>query len=126
MGSLLLSTQPERIARKTRRGCRESPPADTGWRDFLAAFAQGDCVKLKTRTRRQFLQKGAVSASWAAGGFGLSYGQTPSSEGPAPAANPRSYGQRSRFVTGGRLGRSATAFPSLSPLQDSTGIITPS
>ncbi|MBI2815581.1 MAG: sulfite dehydrogenase [Acidobacteria bacterium] len=79
-------------------------------------------------SRRKFVKRlgGTALAGLAIGGIRTAGGRTEKLEATAsPPKDPRAYGQRSRFVTSGRLGRSSTAFPSLSPLQDSEGIITP-
>jgi len=84
-------------------------------------------MNAKERDRRRFLKGGAALAGLALSGSRPAQGQTPGGEagGESRAKDPRAYGERSRFVTAGRLGRSRTAFPSLSPLQDSVGVITP-
>ena len=85
----------------------------------------------KKRGRRRFLKEGAALAGMAVGAVGSASAQTP--ESYPPYKDRRAYGQRSRFVKTVRgddvssthefFGRT---FNSLTPLQDSIGIITPS
>jgi sulfane dehydrogenase subunit SoxC len=83
--------------------------------------------------RREFLKKGATLAGLAAGGARLSSSQTPGT--PAKKIDELiAYGERSRFVTSVRIpvaqrhspDEFGLTFHVLTPLQDSSGIITPS
>ena len=81
-------------------------------------------MNTKKSGRRRFLKDGAALAALAVGGVQSASGQALGSE--IPQVRPediRALGKRSRFVTSVRtLGR----WGQLTPLQDSTGIITPS
>ena len=88
----------------------------------------------KKRNRRGFLRDSAALAGLAAGGAKLAKGQTQGT--PSKKIEELiAYGERSRFVTsiyacplprGIRLMNSGSTFHVLTPLQDSSGIITPS
>jgi sulfane dehydrogenase subunit SoxC len=87
----------------------------------------------KRRNRRGFLKGGAAFAGLAAGGARLAKGQTQGM--PAQKAEELiAYGERSRFVTSTRVPVAERHSPDefglmfhvLTPLQDATGIITPS
>ena len=80
--------------------------------------------------RRRFLREGAALAGLAMGAIGSASSQTAGSETPPEAQkpvvkDPRVYGERSHFETAGRT-LVAPPFASLTPLQDTIGIITPS
>lgn len=93
-------------------------------------------MNAKKRSRRRFLKEGAALAGLAVGGGAIrpASGQSPGTETPeAHPKDTRGYGERSRFEKSvrwpvkGDWDKPETCFnPARSPLQDLTGIITPS
>jgi sulfane dehydrogenase subunit SoxC len=80
--------------------------------------------------RRRFLKEGAAIAGVTAGLIRSASGQTAGSEAPPEMPKPaikdkRIYGERSHFENTGRI-LVEPPFASMTPLQDSVGIITPS
>jgi len=81
----------------------------------------------KHRDRRHFLKRGAALAGLTAAGIRVANSQAPGAESSeAGTKDLRQYGDRSRFEKWGRSLVSAAGAASLTPLQDSMGIITPS
>lgn len=78
------------------------------------------------RGRRRFLKEGAALAGMAVGAVRSAGAQTSGSEtSESPVKNRYIYGVRSRYETSGRL-LVAPPMASMTPIQDTVGIITPS
>ncbi|MBI2817929.1 MAG: sulfite dehydrogenase [Acidobacteria bacterium] len=80
----------------------------------------------KQSSRRRFLKGGAALAGLAIGGIPRAIAQVPRVEkADAPPGDSRAYGHRSRFDTSKRLDDTHAPHGMTTPIQDTTGIITP-